>query len=96
MAITNSQKTIIALVVVALIGFGVYYFYFSSPSSDIDSSQDIESAQAGEDIVNLVAELKKVSIDPSLFASPLFSNLKDISIPIYEEVKGRQNPFDPT
>jgi flagellar basal body-associated protein FliL len=93
---TNSQKIIIALVVLVCLGFGIYYVYFGSDGTlSVDFQDQTSSQQSGDDIVNLVAELKKVSIDPALFSNPLFTNLKDISVPIYEETKGRANPFDP-
>lgn len=95
-----TQKLVVTVVTLGLVGFFGYSFFLSisgsgpSSSSALDnSSVSLGTGVVGQDISALVAKLKSVSIDTSLFSSPLFSNLKDISTPIIPEPQGRPNPF---
>lgn len=54
-----------------------------------------EGGQTGREILNLLADLKKVKLDESIFADPIFQLLKDTSVELDLEPKGRPNPFAP-
>ena len=96
MKLSNSAKILIAVIVLALIGGGAYYFYSSDTVPiPLEASGANGTGSVGQDILDLVSRLDAVKIDPSLFSAPLFANLKDIEVPITPEVAGRGNPFDP-
>ncbi len=58
-------------------------------------STDATSTSVDQDIVDLLNSFQTVSIDPSLFATPLFQSLRDFGSVIPTEVPGRANPFAP-
>ncbi len=66
---------------------------FFSDSPETAESQSSSQITVGSDILMLLQKLKVVSIDPSLFSSPLLTNLKDSSVQLFSENQGRVNPF---
>lgn len=59
------------------------------------ASVDTESNQKGREILALLAELKSVRLDESIFSDPIFQSLQDTSVELNQEPKGRPNPFAP-
>lgn len=51
--------------------------------------------QKGREILALLADLKSVRLDESIFSDPIFQSLLDTSIELNLEPKGRPNPFAP-
>jgi hypothetical protein len=96
MTLSKSQKTIAAVLFLGVAGFIMYYLLFRGesvvPSLPLGGSGSANPI-VGQDVLALVEQLKKVSVDPSLFSSPLFSTLKDFTVPITPEARGRTNPF---
>ena len=89
----STQKIIVTLVTFLIVGFLSYTFFIKNTPT-IDSVKDLSSEEiAGEDILALVEKLKLISIDQSIFSSPLFNNLKDFGITPTGESQGRVNPF---
>lgn len=104
MASSQSKKIVAALAILALLGGGYYFFFMESSTPATSTSTGMptsfdptipsgDTGIIGQDILALVEQLKKVSVDPSLFTSPLFSNLTDFTISITPEAQGRANPF---
>lgn len=85
------------LVVVVTMGLLVYLgIGLLNKTSDIDTVPDLsETETASQDILSLVDTMRKMSIDSSIFSSPLFTSLVDFSVTITPELKGRPNPFAP-
>lgn len=90
-------KIIIGLLLLSVIGFGSYVVYtrgiggisiagFVLPS---------EESPVGSDILVLAEKIKRTVIEPEIFDSPLFRNLKDLSATLFPEAQGRSNPFAP-
>ena len=95
MASSIIQKTIITLLVIALIvGLG-YVTYVNTPDTSINASDltGVDAEATGQDVLAIVAELQNISISQKIFSVPLFKNLKDFSVPIIPEQHGRVNPF---
>ena len=90
----TTQKLIVILITLGLIGFLVYSV-FISPAAPNGNTEQGASGVVGEDILSLVAKLNTLSFDPSLFKSALFTGLLDFSIPLVPEQQGRDNPFAP-
>jgi hypothetical protein len=86
------QKVIIVIVTFLILGYLGYGLMNSASETPIEP--DLSSAgTASQDILNLVDKMSKTSIDPSIFSSPLFTNLVDINVPVSPESQGRPNPF---
>lgn len=60
-----------------------------------DVSVVAENDQQGQEILSLLADLKRIRLDGSIFSDPLFQSLQDFSVELNPEPKGRQNPFAP-
>ena len=91
----NIQKIIITLVIIAGLGILAYNIFVNKQPAILITILDTNNTETtGEDILVLAEKLKVISIDPSLFSSTLFSNLRDSSVIIVPESQGRVNPFD--
>lgn len=85
-----TQKIIASLVIIA----GLGYVAFSTLTAEVPVDTNVIAAPIeGEEILILADKLNAVDIKTSIFESPIFTSLIDISIPIIEESKGRVNPF---
>lgn len=51
--------------------------------------------QAGREILALLSDLRSINLDGSIFSDPAFQALKDTTVKLTEEPKGRPNPFAP-
>ncbi|MCX6702236.1 MAG: hypothetical protein NTX96_03540 [Candidatus Zambryskibacteria bacterium] len=89
----KTQKILIAMIVLLLLGFLGYKMFTKETvvleNTIVPSNTEI----VGQDILSLVEELKAISIDQDFFSNPLFSNLKDFTQTIFPEARGRVNPF---
>jgi len=94
MALSKTEKTSVAVLIIAVLGV-VGYFVFSGSSSPSVTPAVAGSAPVGQDILALVQKLKVVSIDPTIFSSAVFSSLKDFQVPLASEVQGRADPLSP-
>ena len=89
----TTQKLAIALItLIVLLVFGYNSLAKGQPTPSGSVSLG-NSEIVGEDILTLVEKLKTISLDQSLFTSPLFMSLKDYSVTLYPESQGRANPF---
>ena len=100
MVTPNTQKIVVALVVLLILGFLGYKLFVTSPDTGTNSGTSTggvasTTAVEGQDILTLVEKLKNISINQTIFSSNLFNNLTDFSIPISQELQGRTNPFAP-
>ncbi len=90
----KTQKIFIIVIVLLLLGVFGYRVFTKEPDVLVDESAVLSDTEiAGKDILILVEKLKAISIDQSLFSSPMFSNLRDFSQTVFPESKGRTNPF---
>ena len=95
MKLSKNTKIIIAVVMLLFSGYIIYSTFFSSPTVQTlpNPSPDNTAIKDGQDIVELSTKLSTASIDTSIFSSALFISLKDFSLPLPTEIKGRPNPF---
>ena len=89
----TTQKILISLVVLLLLGFFGYNLFMRSVP--ISSFSESGGEMGSDDVISLVEKLKSISIDQSIFSSPLFKNLKDFEVTPTPESQGRVNPFAP-
>ena len=84
---------VIAACVASLI---IYENYFSAPPADVlTSSTATSTSSVGGDLLGSIAQLKAVTLDPSIFSDPVFLSLVDFGVAIPLEPVGRGNPFAP-
>jgi len=53
------------------------------------------SSGVGADVLNLLSDLKLISLNEAIFQDQAFKSLQDNSVEIPAELKGRNNPFAP-
>lgn len=88
--IKKNKSFLIALAVFALLFYIYTAFFRADSSAPIDTSAE----QAGSDVLALYESLDRVTLDQTLFASPLYRNLTDFSTALANQPEGRSNPFD--
>lgn len=96
-------KTIkIILIVAGVILVGILGFYFMSKDKNVDSSLVVQSTPMSPKVdssdatafLSTLLSLNKIKIDIALFNNPIFTRLKDNTVPILNEGGvGRSNPF---
>ncbi len=94
----NRQKILTFIFIIALAIAGIYYYRLYGAKIIPVANLVIEnnnSAPVGEDILQLVQRLDYINIDNSIFASALFTSLKDYSVQIVPGERARPNPFAP-
>jgi hypothetical protein len=93
----SSSKTLTIVIVVALVGAAVYFYYQGGVSSG--SSSLLQTQSAGADVgsaeLDLLNQIRSLSIDSTFFSDPAFQSLQDYSVTIPTENVGRPNPFAP-
>ena len=89
------NRNIITGIVILAVLVGGYFLYNNFTNAPPPLIISDSSQQAGQDILNLLASFQTISIDPAVFGSPLFQNLKDYTIILPQESQGRLNPFAP-
>lgn len=97
--ISKIIKILLPVILLAIGGFVAYYFYsngsISIPTSLSFFELPTEESPVGSDILVLTARIEQIQINPEVFDTPLFRNLKDFSAVINPEVQSRPNPFSP-
>jgi hypothetical protein len=94
------KKNLVTILVVLLILVGGYFGYgFISGGSSSDTlsvaTPDGGGATVGGDLLVILANLKGLKLDDSIFSNPLFRNLKNFNVELSPEPIGRPNPFAP-
>jgi hypothetical protein len=85
----------IAIAIFAITGFVIYSSFFgpSSSSTTVSSTATTTISTEGQDIIYTASKIDTVSIDSTIFSSPLFTNLIDFDTSPSPEAQGRPNPF---
>lgn len=86
--LTKNKSTIVAIVLLVLV------LYAYSMFKDSFISPHVAQENIGADIVELFASLEKVSLNQSLFSSPMYRPLNNFSPILVEQPTGRNNPFN--
>ena len=97
MSSPNTKKILIGVLVIVVLG-AIGFYFFTQSGGDASVVTDIltpsDGQVVGEDLLVLADKLGALSIESSVFATPLFTNLKDNTAVITNEDKGRPNPFN--
>lgn len=95
MILTTTQKFLVVLILVFIIGFLAYSTIGTGETVTEENATTEVVGVNGSDILALVDKFKTVSIEKDLFDSSLFKSLLDFAIPLTSEPQGRPNPFAP-
>jgi hypothetical protein len=93
MKFSQTQKLILALVIFAIAGFIIFRSFSGSDVAGDSAAGVIDSSS--QNIMDMVSKINTISINSSLFSSPLFLNLVDLTVAPTPEPQGRPNPFAP-
>jgi len=93
--ITKNIIIIIAAVLIALIGYGIFIGGESKKEESLLQQAASEDSQGGREILTLLLNLKSLKLDSSIFSKPSFKGLINFGqeLPVYPQ--GRDNPFAP-
>jgi hypothetical protein len=92
MELLQKNKSLIIGVIILGAAFFAYANFFKPEAGS--TSADLSAEEIGSDVLALYASLQSVSLDQSLFSSPLYRNLQDFSTTLSSQPVGRTNPFD--
>ncbi len=88
------QKIILTILILSALGFVVYSTIFGEIEVALDGDGvPVATNVIGQEVLILADKLESIEIKKSIFSSPLFTNLIDISTPLIDEEQGRENPF---
>lgn len=85
---SSLPKIIIGGALILGLGFFGYILFFAPVTAPAVSTD-----QDAQNILDLASQLNTVVINPGLFASPIFTSLKDFTPTITPELQGRPDPF---
>lgn len=91
-------KNIVILVVVLGAAFYLYSYFFGGNSSTDAlsvSGPAVEGGGVGKDLLVILADLRTLKLDDSIFTDPSFRALKNFRVELTPEPVGRDNPFAP-
>lgn len=93
----STLKNIVVLMVILTFAFVGYYIFIQNDASQTDFS---DKSNVTDEILaktSLFIErreiLDKAVLDTSVFEDPLFISYRNFTLPVSEQVTGRENPF---
>ncbi len=89
------NKTISAVLVIAVVAGLGYYVYSSSGGASVLLTAETELSPVSQSILLSLGQLRTLSLDPKLFKDPVFLSLTDFGVEIPPQAAGRRNPFAP-
>ena len=91
----KKNKTLLYTFVVTLIIFLGYFLFMGSGISLVSQAPDASTSTVGTDILASLQELSSAQINMSLFASPAWASLQDISAGVPTDAPGKTDLFGP-
>ena len=96
MSIFKNKMVMLVLAGVVLAGIVWYSFLRDKSAPVLLQTEDLTSATAVDsDIVEILLQLRAVSLSGTIFTDPVFISLQDFGREIVPEPVGRPNPFAP-
>ncbi len=91
------KNILIAAVLIVVLFFG--YSFFLKPEEKgtallVTESQS-ENSKVGRELIAILQQMQKLSIDQKIFTSKTFQSLQDFGVQIKPQTRGRTNPFAP-
>jgi len=95
----KKNKNVLMLIGVLLLALAAYWYWQSGNNGNEPplsaSPPQTTASLAGQDILNLLNQLRSIQIDSSVFENPAFKSLVDYRIATTAEPLGRPDPFEP-
>jgi len=93
----KNKNNIIILVVVVIIIIFAFMYLKKGTTDNASLSTDTQIANSADAtlVYTLLKKMSFVKLDDSIFSNPLFINLKDNTVILDRQEKGRSNPFAP-
>lgn len=99
----HNTKTISFSIVILLLATYAHTFLPETKAQEealvspevVSAGSGVVSTQAGGEMLALLASMRTIRLDESLFSDPKFQSLQDFSVSLNPEPKGRPNPFAP-
>lgn len=89
------KNIVVFVAILAGLYFGYTYFFPESAPLTTTSSPSGGPASVGGDVLPILLELKKISLNQTIFTDPIFQNLNNYSTELGHEDAGRPDPFAP-
>jgi hypothetical protein len=86
---------IVAVVIVAFIGYQMFFDVGNSGSNVLTSQSALVNGGGDNELLILLINLRSITLDESLFNDEAFKSLVDFGQQLVPEPTGRQNPFAP-
>ena len=87
-----------SLIFITLIVGGYFvYVTFGSPSVPeglLTQSATVDGTAAGQEILQILADIQNINLDTSIFQDDKFNSLVDFTQGVTSEPQGRRNPFE--
>lgn len=95
----TNAKNLLLMLVLLVAGFYLYSYFFvggdtSTEVLTVTTLSGEDTALAG-DLLLVLADLRTLKLDESLFSDPVFQSLKNFRVELTPEPIGRDNPFAP-
>lgn len=93
----KQHKTKLLIGAILLFAFILYGVFFTGDDDTALLTSDVssEAAAGNADLINLLTQLRSLTLDETFFDNPTFRGLSDFSVEILPQPVGRQNPFAP-
>ncbi len=97
----NSIGKIVAVLVVVFLGLAGYQYLKKeqAPTASVGGivTENFDSTSSGDnqEFLRVLKNLENVSLDGEFLTSAAFMNLRDFSVELQDQPRGRSNPFRP-
>lgn len=93
----KENKVLTGIIVAVVLVVGGYFAYGTGSSDELLTTTDAgtPTSQVSKELLSVLANLKSISLDTSIFTDPAFLSLSDFGTTIPLEPVGRDNPFAP-
>ena len=94
----KSNKLLVATIILVVTGLVSYKIFFLSTDAAPPLSSatvDAASSPVSQNLLAVLANLRTIHLDNSIFSSQSFVSLTDFGTEIAKEPSGRDNPFAP-
>ncbi len=94
------KNIVISLIIVGALFFGYKYFFVKDPVSPLSVQENLAVAadiKEGKDYLVALINLERInfSVGSAVFNNPMFVRLRDMSVSLPDEPRGRSDPFMP-
>lgn len=92
-----NKKNIIFCLGLGLLGFFAYQHWTKAEVATqlISTNETVTADSVGDETLQILSELRTLTLDEDIFTDKAFQSLEDFSMEIKEQPVGRNNPFAP-